>query len=162
MLGSLVAGRLGGRWGLGRTLIVSIVIADSAPLLIPAASGGGWPAATAVGTALMINGAGLAVYSIQAVSVRQAAVTSDVLGRTDAGYRFAVTGTAAIGALIGGALGGWIGLRATMVVGALGTLLAIWFVANSPIPRLRSLAEFGPKGASVTEAPVPSEAPVRP
>ncbi|WP_432841869.1 MFS transporter [Dactylosporangium sp. CA-092794] len=152
LLGSAVAARLSRRYGLGRTLIASIVVANLAPLLIPAAGGGAALAAIIVSLALFVNGAGLSIYAIQAISVRQAAVTSDVLGRTNAGYRFAVTGAAAIGAIIGGALGGWIGLRATMLVGALGTLLAIWFVVRSPIPRLRTLAELEPESA----APAPA------
>jgi hypothetical protein len=79
------------------------------------------------------------IYSIQAISLRQAAVTADILGRTNSSYRFTVTGTAAIGALIGGALGGLIGLRATMIAGALGTLAAMCFVIRSPIPKLLDL-----------------------
>lgn len=143
VLGSLVAGRLSRRFGLGPTLVVSIVVANAAPLLIPLASGGIVVTGIIIGLALLINGIGLLVYSIQAISVRQAAVSSDVLGRTNAGYRFGVTGTAAIGALLGGVLGEWIGLRATMVVGALGTLAALWFVFRSPIPKLRDLSELG-------------------
>jgi|HubBroStandDraft_1064217.scaffolds.fasta_scaffold03137_6 MFS family permease len=142
VLGSLVAARLSRRWGLGPALIGSIVVANLAPLLIPAAPDGWALSAPLIGLALMINGAGLVVYNIQAISVRQAAVSSDVLGRTNAGFQFAVTGTAGIGALIGGVLGELIGLRATMVVGALGTLVAMWFVIRSPIPGLRDLAEL--------------------
>jgi hypothetical protein len=149
LLGSLVAARLSRHWGLGHTLIGSIVVANVAPLLIPAAPTGWLLSAPLIGASLMINGAGLVVYSIQAISVRQAAVTSDVLGRTNAGYQFAVTGAAAVGALIGGALGGLIGLRATMVIGACGTLVAMWFVVRSPIPKLRDLAELEPDSGSV-------------
>ncbi|MER7009385.1 MFS transporter [Dactylosporangium sp. NPDC000555] len=148
LLGSTVAARLSRRHGLGRTLIASIIVANLAPLLIPAAGGGPVAAAVIVGLALFVNGAGLSIYAIQAISVRQAAVSSDVLGRTNAGYRFAVTGAAAIGALIGGALGGWIGLRATMLIGGLGTLAAIWFVVRSPIPQLRDLTELEPESAT--------------
>ena len=39
---------------------------------------------------------------------------------------------------------GLIGLRATMVVGALGTLIALLFIIRSPIPRLRNLSELTP------------------
>ncbi len=153
LLGSLVAARLGRRWGLGHTLIGSIVVANAAPLLIPAAPSGWVLAAPLIGVALMINGTGIVVYSIQAISVRQAAVTTDVLGRTNASYRFTVTGAAAIGALIGGALGGLIGLRATMIVGALGTLVAMCFVIRSPNPKLLDLSELEPDGASAKTGP---------
>lgn len=93
------------------------------------------------------------VYSIQAISLRQAAVTADILGRTNASYRFTVTGAAAIGALIGGALGGLIGLRATMVADALGTLAAMCFVIRSPIPKLLDLSELEPDSASAKTGP---------
>jgi MFS family permease len=142
VLGSLIAGRFTRRLGLGPALIVSIVVANLAPLLIPAAPSGWVLAAPLIGLALFINGAGLTVYAIQAISLRQAAVTPDVLGRTNAGYQFAVTGTAGIGSLIGGVLGESIGVRPTMVVGVLGTLVAMWFVISSPISRLRDLGEL--------------------
>jgi hypothetical protein len=80
-------------------------------------------------------------------------VTADILGRTNASYRFTVTGIAAIGALIGGALGGLIGLRATMIAGALGTLAAMCFVFRSPIPKLLDLSELEPDGASAKTVP---------
>jgi MFS family permease len=156
LLGSLVAARLSRRWGLGHALIASIVVADVAPLLIPAAPTGWVLAAPLIGVALMINGAGLVVYNIQAISVRQAAVTSDVLGRTNAGYQFAVTGAAAVGALLGGVLGGVIGLRPTMVVGALGTLVAMSFVLRSPVAKLRSLADLEPGSAGAKPGTVVS------
>jgi len=155
LLGSFISGRLGRRWGLGPTLIASIVIANAAPLLIPLASGT-W-SAVLIGGALLINGVGLVVYNIQAISLRQAAVSTEVLGRTNAGYRLAVTGTAAIGAVLGGALGEIIGLRATMVVGALGTLAALWFVIRSPIPQLRDLSEVTPGDTTPTPAVAPAE-----
>jgi MFS family permease len=164
LLGSVISARLSRRWGLGPTLIGSIVIANAAPLLIPLAAGGWIVTAPLIAFALLVNGVGLVVYSIQAISVRQAAVSSDVLGRTNAGYRFAVTGSAAIGALLGGALGGWIGLRATMLIGALGTLAALWFVIRSPIPRLRDLSELtpddgaGPASVDPAGEPTPAEA----
>ncbi len=150
VMGSVIAARFSRRWGLGPTLIGSIVIANTAPLLIPLASGGVVLTAAIISLSLLINGIGLVVYNIQAISVRQASVSSDVLGRTNAGYRFAVTGTAAIGAIIGGVLGELIGLRATMVVGAVGTLGALWFVIQSPIPRLRDLSEIKPESVPRT------------
>lgn len=140
-LGSLVAGRLGRRWGIGPTIMVTMVIACAAPLLIPAAGGGRTLSAVVVGLALLINGMGVVISNIQVISLRQTVVASEILGRANAGYRFLVTGTAALGALLGGWLGGLIGLRATLVVVGLGTLSALIFIARSPLPRLRDLSE---------------------
>jgi hypothetical protein len=81
----------------------------------------------------------------QAISLRQAAVTADILGRTNASYRFTVTGIAALGALIG--------LRATTIAGALGTLAAMCFVIRSPIPKLLDLSELEPDSASAKTVP---------
>jgi MFS family permease len=143
-LGSLVAGWLGRRWGTGRTIMTAMVTGCAAPLIIPAAGGGPVGSALVVGFALLVNGMGVVICNIQVISLRQTAVSSDVLGRANAGYRFLVTGAAAIGSLLGGWLGGLVGLRATLVVGGLGTLAALCFFLGSPILRLKSLAEVVP------------------
>ena len=55
--------------------------------------------------------------------------------------RFIVWGTIPIGALVGGALGTWIGLRETIVVGAIGGSLAILWIVFSPQRHLREMPE---------------------
>ncbi|WP_058043061.1 MFS transporter [Streptomyces roseifaciens] len=147
--GSVLAGRLARRWGLGRTIVATTALACAAPLLIPIAGGngdgngsGGRAAAVAViAVALVLNGAGVAISNIHVVSLRQTVVPPELLGRTNAGYRFLVTGTAALGALLGGWLGGVIGLRATLAAAGLATLTALLFVVRSPLARLRVLAD---------------------
>jgi predicted MFS family arabinose efflux permease len=54
-------------------------------------------------------------------------------------------GAIPVGSVLGGLLGGAIGLRETIVMAALGSLLASLPVLLSPLPRLRQL----PKPASV-------------
>ena len=51
----------------------------------------------------------------------------------NATMRFIVWGTLPIGALIGGALGEWLGLRPTLWIGAVGSLLAFFWVWFSPL-----------------------------
>ncbi|MFC5148258.1 MFS transporter [Streptomyces aureoversilis] len=161
--GSVLAGRLARRWGLGRTIVTTTALACAAPLLIPIAGGigtgsgtgteagtGGRAAAAAViaiAVALLLNGAGVAISNIHVVSLRQTVVPPELLGRTNAGYRFLVTGTAALGALLGGWLGGAIGLRATLAVAGLATLTALLFVVRSPLARLRTLTDATEAGA---------------
>lgn len=143
-LGSLVAGRLGRRWGLGRTIMAAMLVGCASPLIIPVASGGKGLAIAVVAFALLLNGAGVVICNIQVISLRQTAVSSEVLGRANAGYRFLVTGAAALGSLLGGGLGELVGLRATLVIGGLGTLAALGFFIGSPIPGLRDLSEVAP------------------
>lgn len=46
-----------------------------------------------------------------------------------------------IGALAGGAMGTWLGLRATLLVGGVGSLLAVSWVWWSPVRALRAVPE---------------------
>ena len=56
----------------------------------------------------------------------------------NASYRTVVWGAIPIGALIGGALGELIGLRATIAVASVGLLLVPLWVIRSPIPAIRT------------------------
>ncbi|MFE5794857.1 MFS transporter [Streptomyces sp. NPDC056503] len=57
-------------------------------------------------------------------TLRQAAVPDELLGRVTAAYRLIVLGVVPLGALGGGLLGRWVGVRATFVAAALGLALA--------------------------------------
>jgi hypothetical protein len=60
-------------------------------------------------------------------------------GRVNATMRFIAGGALPIGALIGGALGGVIGLPLTLVVAEFGMLLAFLWLLLSPVRGLRIL-----------------------
>ncbi|MFI5254845.1 MAG: MFS transporter, partial [Candidatus Limnocylindrales bacterium] len=63
--------------------------------------------------------------------------------------RFLVWGTIPIGSFIGGYLGGTIGLRETLYVGAIGSALAFLFVLFSPVRSLRTIPEAVPDEAAL-------------
>jgi predicted MFS family arabinose efflux permease len=89
--------------------------------------------------AQLLIGMGQVVYNVSQVSLRQAITPDNMLGRMNATMRFLVWGTMPIGALIGGALGGVIGLRETLFVAAGGATLAFLFVLLSPVRSLRTI-----------------------
>jgi hypothetical protein len=62
-------------------------------------------------------------------------------GRVNATMRFFAGGLMPIGALVGGALGGVIGLPWTLVVAEVGTLLGFVWLLLSPVRTLRVLPE---------------------
>jgi predicted MFS family arabinose efflux permease len=72
---------------------------------------------------------GMITFSVAQLTYRQQVTPPAMQGRVHAGSYAFTYGGYALGALAGGGLGAWIGLRETLVIGALGHLLAaIWIL----------------------------------
>jgi MFS family permease len=137
LVGSVVAGRLGERFGVGRALTASMVLGCSAPLLLPLAGGSAPVTLALLGASFLLGGFGVAISNVHAVSIRQSVTPDRLLGRMNASYRTLVYGAIPLGAVAGGLLGEVIGLRETLVVAAVGLLFAPLWVVRSPIPAMR-------------------------
>jgi len=81
---------------------------------------------------------------VNAVSIRQAMIPDRPQGRVNATMRFIAGGALPIGALIGGALGGVVGLPLTLVVAEFGMPLAFLWLLLSPGRGLRVLPTLDP------------------
>jgi predicted MFS family arabinose efflux permease len=90
---------------------------------------------------------GVTTFQIQQVSLRQAVTPHHLQGRVNATMRLLIDGGAPLGALLGGALGEAVGLRMTLVLGAVGMLLAVPWIVMSPLRSLRELPESADAGA---------------
>lgn len=131
VLSALVAARFTHRIGLGRALGAAMGFRLLGRMLLPLAAG---PLALPVliaGHALFAFGDPL--WNINQVSLRQAVTPDHLLGRMTATVRFIVWGMMPVGALVGGLLGELIGLRATMLIGASGSGLALLWLLFSPV-----------------------------
>jgi len=143
VVGALIAGRLGNLLGVGRTIVVAAALASLSPLLYaigPRAYAGGF-----VAVGFFLYGVAAVVWTVNNLSLRQAITPTALLGRTNASMRLLGWGVIPIGSVLGGLLGGAIGLRQTIVLAALGSLVASLPVLLSPLPGLRQL----PRPASV-------------
>jgi MFS family permease len=80
-------------------------------------------------------------WNINQVSLRQAITPPRMQGRMNATMRFIVWGTMPVGSILGGALGSIIGLHTTIVVGALGGLIAFIPVTLSSVRHLVRMPE---------------------
>jgi MFS family permease len=142
--GSLAAAfsaiRLSNRFGMGPTTIAVAMLAGPAVLLVALAPTG-TAAIPFLVAATLVQGFAIATYNIIQVSYRQAICPPRLQGRMNSVMRFIVWGTIPIGALLGGALGTWIGLRETIVVGAIGGGLAFLWILLSPQRHLREMPE---------------------
>ena len=92
---------------------------------------------TALGVAQLLFGLARPVFNINQLSLRQTITPERLLGRMNASVSFVVFGIPTIGALLGGALGQSIGLQKTLVVAAIGEILACLWIFFSPIRKVR-------------------------
>jgi len=82
------------------------------------------------------------VYNITQVSFRQALCPPELLGRMNASMRFLVWGTMPFGAFLGGILGSSVGVRDTLLIGAIGGCFAFVPVFLSPLRTMRELPKY--------------------
>lgn len=139
LLGSLTAGPARSRWGVGPVLLGSQMLFGLFGMLVPLAVLIPEAALPLVVAAEFLQWVMVLVFSVNAVSLRQAITPDRLLGRVNGTMRFIVWGSRPIGSLLGGYLGSIMGLPMTLVVGAFGMLLAFMPLLLSPIPRLRSV-----------------------
>lgn len=137
-----VLGALGSRkftrWsGQARAIWLSMLLFTPTDLLLPLTAPG-WRVAFAA-ISLFIGSLGAVVYNVAQVSFRQVICPRSQLGRMNATMRFMVSGTLPLGALIGGALASWVGLRGALWITATGAQLAPVWVILSPLRRLRDI-----------------------
>ena len=140
MIAALTATRLSAKFGIGPTSIVVAALFGPAILLMALAPVGN-AAIPVLVVAWLVFGFTAVVYNIVQVSYRQAICPPRLQGRMNSVMRFMVWGTIPAGTLLGGALATWVGLRETMVVGAVGGGLAFLWLVFSPQRHLREMPE---------------------
>ena len=137
LAGAFLAGKIGTRFGIGRTILLGTLIDGLPLLLIPLAPRSLAIPFIAVSSALVEFG--VVLYNVSGISLTQALTPERLLGRVNASRRFVVWGTIPLGSLVSGALASTIGLRPTMFVGAIGCTLAAIPIALSPVRHVQEL-----------------------
>jgi MFS family permease len=140
LLAAFTATRISRRFGIGPTTIVMALIFGPTMFLVAFAPAGN-DAIPVLVVAQLLFGFSVVVYNIVQVSYRQAICPPQLQGRMNSVMRFLVWGTIPLGALSGGALGSWVGLRETIVIGAIGGSLSVLWIVFSPQRHLREMPE---------------------
>src|SRR6266566_451364 len=137
VVGALLAEKLT-RWlEIGITLLFAPLVIGASDLLIPIAGLVPLFAFPLLGVAQLLFALARPVFNINQLSLRQTITPERLLGRMNASVSFVVFGIPTIGALLGGALGQSIGLQKTLVVAAIGEILACLWIFFSPIRKVR-------------------------
>ena len=137
--GALLAPRVGARFGVGPTMIGTAMLGGWPLLAVPLA-----PPAYAIPlivAAVAVTGFGVVLYNVVAISLFQAITPDRLLGRMNASRRFVVWGVIPLGSLTSGGLAAWLGLRPTLLVGAIGVALAFLPLLFSPVRSLREVPD---------------------
>jgi MFS family permease len=120
LLGSWLAVPVERRLGRVRTLVLSIVL-NGVSLVVPVVTALPVP----IGATMVAGGAGIVLWNVVTVSLRQRITPDRLLGRMNASYRLVGWGTMPLGALLGGAMAELLGLRGAFLVAALITFAVL-------------------------------------
>ncbi len=140
-VGGFVSGLLAARvsrWlGSARVIWLSMLLPGPFYLLMPLARPGWWVLLYAAGTAAFSANIGL--FNASATSYRLAVCPSGLLGRVNATFLWVCYGAIPLGAVTGGLVAAWLGLRGAVLVCVVGIWSAALFVVFSPLRSMRDV-----------------------
>jgi MFS family permease len=149
-VGAVSAARTSRTFGVGPAILLGLIGFTLGNILVPLAPSGA--VVVAIGFLLgqqLIGDVSATIEEINDVSLIQAIVPNELLGRVNSAYDFMTHLWLLVGTVGAGLIGEWIGLRQALAFGLLGGVAAVVYVWFSP---LRDLREFP---ASPTAAIVP-------
>jgi len=123
LVGGLIAERVQARIGRARALTLT-VFGMIAYVLVPALTTN----VVIIGTVFFAGGVTNMLWNVTTVSYRQRVTPDHLLGRVNSAYRLVAWGTRPLGAVVGGVLGQWLGVRSVFLV--MGILTATVLIPN--------------------------------
>ena len=153
LIGALFANTIARRYGVGPTMISSMLIGGIGALAIAFAGGPPAWALAMLTIGHLVSSAANTVYNINQISLRQSITPQHLLGRMNATMRFFVWGIIPLGSLMGGALGELFGVRAAVTIATVGGALAFLWVYFSPVRTLRPSWSTGAETIGVVSEP---------
>jgi MFS family permease len=136
LLGSVLAPRLNARIGVGPAIVVGVVLHGG--LLAVALAPAGTPLPWLV-AGFTVQALGVALWNVNAVSLRQASTPEPLLARMNATSRFLLWGAMPLGAAFGGLLVTLAGLHTAVLVAAVGLPLVALPLLRSALLGVRTM-----------------------
>ncbi|SCG57598.1 MFS transporter [Micromonospora inositola] len=143
LLGAVVAPRLSARIGVGRSIVAGAVVFPASISFVAVADGPLWARVGLLGAAEFFSGFGVMLFDVNLNALNAAVIPDGLRSRVAGAYSTINYGVRPLGALTGGALGTWLGLRPTLWIAAVGGVLCVVWLLPSPIPKVRSLDHLG-------------------
>ncbi|MFD3658478.1 MFS transporter [Streptomyces sp. NPDC058620] len=140
LLGALVAPGISRRFGVGRSIVVGAVLFPAPIAIASIADGPFWLRAGALAASQFLSGFGVMLFDVNLNALQTTVIPDGLRSRVAGAYSTINYGIRPIGAIVGGILATAIGLRATLLIAAVGGVLSMLWLLPSPIPRIHSLA----------------------
>ena len=137
LIGAAVAHRVQRRFGVARTLLGCLLLMSLGGFVLPSLRGPMSVVFPALLAVQLLGDIPIAIFFIQDISLRQKTIPHALIGRASAGMDFLTHGLTPLGALLAGLLGDQIGIRPTLFLSVFGPLLALLFIAASPLRHAR-------------------------
>jgi predicted MFS family arabinose efflux permease len=141
VLGSLVTGAISRRIGVGPAFALGCFLFPTPLVLVPLAGGPEWRVLGFLFLAELFSGFGVMILDISGAAIKAALVPDRLRARVAGAYMVVNYGVRPLGALVGGALGTWIGVRPTLWLATVGAIAGALWLLPSPVMRMRELPE---------------------
>jgi MFS family permease len=143
VIGSILTGRISRKLGVGPTYVLSCVLFPAPLVLVPLAHGSQprWVILTLLFASEFLSGFGVMLLDIVSGSIKTALIPDRLRARVAGAYMVVNYGVRPLGALLGGALGTWIGLRPTLWIATTAAIAGVLWLLPSPVMRMRELPE---------------------
>jgi predicted MFS family arabinose efflux permease len=152
IVGAMAVGAVVRRLGVGNSLAVTNTVLGLAFLAWPLALFGAPVLILAV--LMFVAGVADSIYNVSQVSLRQAVTPDRLQGRMTATMRTMFWGVRPLANLAGGLLAGAVGAPATIVIGSLIGMTAVFVILGGPLGRVRQHADVA---IDATEPPSTSK-----
>jgi MFS family permease len=142
VLGAVLAPRLADRFGVGNVIVAGAILFPAPLAALAFAEGPAWASATILAAVEFVSALGVMCFDVNLNSLQASVIPDAVRSRVAGAFTTVNYGIRPLGALSGGLLGTYLGVRETLVVGAVGGALSVLWLLPSPIPAVRTLADL--------------------
>jgi MFS family permease len=141
IIGSVVTGAIQRRIGVGPAFALGCLVFTTPLVLVPLAGGSHEVVLAMLFLAEFGSGLGVMIVDIIGGVMSAALIPEGLRSRVSGAFMVVNYGVRPLGALLGGALGTWIGLRPTLWIATTAAIAGVLWLLPSPVLRMRVLPE---------------------